>query len=108
MTVTTTAEGGCVASNGKPQEFPWPIPGGATLAVVLLMAVPRRRCWNRWLVLVLLLADIVAGLSACGSHTSKSTCTAYLPPTTAGTYTITVTGTSGSIMQTTTVTLTVQ
>jgi hypothetical protein len=108
MTVTTAAGSGCTASNGKTQEFPWSIPGGATLAVLALIAVPWRRRWNRWLALVLLLAGMVAGFSACGSHGSKGTCTAVTPSTTAGTYTITVTGASGSIMQTTTVTLTVQ
>jgi hypothetical protein len=107
MTIATAAAGGCSASNRNTQEFPWSIPGGATLAVLVLIAVPRRSRWNRWLALVLLVAGLAAGLSACGSG-STGTCTAITPPTTAGVYTITVTGASGTTTATGAVTLTVQ
>jgi hypothetical protein len=55
-----------------------------------------------------LLALLTGGLASCGGGGSGGGGNKGNPGTTAGSYTITVTGTSGSIMQTTTVTLTVQ
>lgn len=108
LTITTTAEGGCVAGSRSTQEFPWSLPGGAALAVLVVIAVPRRRHWNRWFALAVLLAGLSAGFSACGSSGLKATCNAITAPTTSGVYTITVTGTSGTTASIGPVTLTVQ
>ena len=96
LTINTTAEGGCAASNRNRQESPWSVPLGATLAALALIAVPRRRRWKQWLALAVMLAGLTAGISACGSSGTKGTCGAITPPTTSGVYTITVTGTSGA------------
>jgi hypothetical protein len=109
LTIDTTTAAGCQVSNMKPQQFPWPIPGGATLAVLVLVALPRRRQWSRWLALVLLAAGLVASLSACGSGSQTKTCgTAFRSPTTAGAYTVVITGTSGASSASGAITLTVE
>jgi hypothetical protein len=107
LTITTTAGGTCPIVSDRGQKLPWQIPGGAALAVHLLFAVPRRRRSSAWLALVLLLLCLAAGVSACSS-TGKSNCDTPTGRTTAGTYTITITGTSGVTSANGTVTLTVQ
>jgi hypothetical protein len=57
--------------------------------------------------LSLLLIAMVGGVSACGGGTTVCNA-AILAGTTAGTYTVTVTGTSGTITESGTVMLTVQ
>jgi subtilase family serine protease len=78
--------------------------GGALLAGFFVMGAPSRR--RRWSGLfgILFLTLVAAGISCGGgssSHTSK-------PGTPAGTYTIAVTATSGSLTHTTNVAITVQ
>jgi hypothetical protein len=55
-----------------------------------------------------LLTAFTFGAVACGGGTIPICNVVGPPPTTAGTYTITVTGTSGALTETGTVTLTVQ
>jgi hypothetical protein len=57
--------------------------------------------------MALLFVAMASGVSACGSRTTVCD-NAILAGTTPGTYTVTVTGTSGAITETGTVTLTVQ
>ncbi len=102
LTVTTTS--GATAGLTRPnmRGAPWYTAGGATLACLLLVAIPpRRRRWRTMLGMLVLLAAFAAGVSACAKKQSLPT------GTTQGTYTFTVTGTSGSITQTTTVTVNV-
>jgi hypothetical protein len=79
--------------------------GGMVLACILLFGIPaRRRRWRALLGMLALAAVFAGSMAACsggGGGGGK-------PGTTAGTYTITVTGTSGAITETGTVTLTVQ
>lgn len=108
LTVTTTA--GSSAKNENRSPF-WPPAGGATLALVLLFVKPRRRN-SLFTMLVLLILIASTGLMACGGGGSEAGGGGggnTNPGTTAGSYTITVTGTSGSTSATVgTVALTVQ
>jgi asparagine N-glycosylation enzyme membrane subunit Stt3 len=83
---------------------PWYTAAGATLACLLLIGIPaRRRSWLTMLGMLALLVALAGGVLACGSGGSIS-----IPGTTAGTYTITVTGISGTISAVNTISLTVQ
>jgi sugar lactone lactonase YvrE len=104
LTITTTA------ASAMNQPVPlWRVAGGAALACLALLISPARR--RRWLAMlcVLLFVIVVAG-GACGG--GSSTGGGGGPPpnqgTTPGTYTVTVTGVSGSMTATGTVALTVQ
>jgi hypothetical protein len=101
LTVSTTAT--TTSSRKQPATLFWPSAGGTALALLLLVRIPRRRSWLAMLGL-LALAVSVASVGCGGSSHSTGT---TLPGTTAGTYIVTVTGTSGSISQITTVTVTV-
>jgi hypothetical protein len=74
--------------------------GGITLAGLLMLVVPRRRRLPNMLAIALALLTIgsAAVVSGCSSGSSK---------TAVGNYTLTVTGTSGSVTQTATISLTV-
>jgi hypothetical protein len=83
--------------------------GGATMAALLFLAPPAfRRRWNPWLGL-LLFAVIAGAAIGCGGAMTKTTAptAATNPGTTAGSYTVTVTGISGATTATTAVTVTV-
>jgi hypothetical protein len=102
LTVNTTASSS--AENQKKILF-WPATGGATFGLVLLFVKPWKRK-DRLALIGLMLLFLSAGLIACGgggsgsggSSGSKTGITN--PGTTAGAYTITVTGTSGSLSTT--------
>ena len=80
--------------------------GEGTLAAILFLWLPfRRRKWQTMFGLLLLTAIIAA--TGCGTSKSTGT-TGGTSGTTAGAYTITVTGTSGSVQSTTKVSVTVQ
>ncbi len=110
MTVTTTAATTSGAL-GYPR-LPWYAPGGPALAGVLLVLLRKQR--RRWLSLLALLTvmTLAGGISSCGGGSSGGSGGAAggggIAGTTSGTYTVTVTGTSGSLSAQTTVTLTVQ
>lgn len=102
----------CTAKNRVPRRIPWYTGGGAVLACVLLAGIPARRRTTRSMLggAVSVLVLLTGGLGACGGGGSKG-CdapTAVTPSTTAGVYTITVTGISGTITATGTVALTVR
>ena len=82
--------------------------GGGSLACVMLCCVPsRRRRVRSILGMLLLLISLSSGMLACGGAGSVSGGTSN-PGTTAGTYTVAVTGTSGTITEVSPVTLTAQ
>jgi hypothetical protein len=105
LTVATTATTTTTAL-AKPAPGPWLPAGGAVLACLLLLISPsQRRRWRTLLGALVLLAAFTSGLLACGGGGSGGSTTT--PGTTPGSYTITVTGTSGALTATTTVNLTV-
>jgi hypothetical protein len=107
LTITTTTAGGCSEAQQTRREVPW-YGGGAILACLMLFGIPvRRRRWRAALVMAALLIVVAASLLAC-SGGSGSGCNDTTVGTTPGSYTITVTGTSGATTATGPVTLTVQ
>jgi N-acetylneuraminic acid mutarotase len=109
LTISTTASSGCQAVNGAHSPQLWKaIPTVAFGCLVLAGFSKRRRAWQKWIGGLLLLFALTFGISACGSGSSASTCSTVSSGTTTGAYTITVTGTSGSLSNTATLSLTVQ
>ncbi len=109
LTVLTTAATSGVLIRPKLRENPWYAAGGATLACLLLFGIPARRRRLRAMLGVLLsLAFLSSGVVSCGGGNSGGGGGGSgNTGTTTGSYTITVTGTAGSITQTTVVNLTV-
>jgi hypothetical protein len=111
LTIATTASqtGSCVAESRPTQRNPW-YTGGVALACLVLFGLPgRRRKLRSTLGMVLLFALCGWGVTACGGTGKGVGCpTDIAAGTTPGTYTITVTGTAGSLVETGTVTLIVQ
>jgi hypothetical protein len=78
------------------------------VACLLLFGIPaRQRGWRTMLGMLALFGALSGGVFACGGGGNAGGGTSN-PGTTAGTYTITVTGTSGTLTATTPITLTVQ
>jgi hypothetical protein len=108
LTVNTTA---ATSALNHARKLFWPSVGGAAFACVLLLGFPARRWkWQTTAGILVLIFLITCGEVACGggSNGGGGGGGGGNPGTTAGTYTITVTGTSGAISQTGTVVLTVQ
>ena len=106
LTVTTTA----ASAMNEPVRRLWPAAGGAVLACFVLIFVPaRRRSWLAVIAWVALFA-VVTGIGCGGGSGSSGGGGGGQKDlgTTPGTYTVTVTGVSGSMTQTGTVALTVQ
>ena len=80
--------------------------GGSALAALIVLIVPRRRAWQALLGMILL-GIVLVGTNGC-SVTSGKVAAQSKGGTTAGEYTVTVTGTSGSLQATTTIEVTVQ
>jgi hypothetical protein len=110
ITVSTTAATTGALVRPKSSAAPWFAAGGTALACLLFFGIPaRRRRWRSMLGMFVLLALLTGGLVSCGSKSSGGGGggSGGHSGTTTGTYTITVTGASGSITHTTSVTLTV-
>ncbi|MGA9061981.1 MAG: hypothetical protein WB341_09980 [Terracidiphilus sp.] len=110
LTVTTTAASN--ATNDLKRLF-WPSAGGTALALVLLFGVPKRG--RNWLTMTgLLLLVVSCAVMGCGGGGTSTTGEGTgggggNSGTTTGNYTVTVTGTSGTVSTTVgTVALTVQ
>jgi hypothetical protein len=116
LTISTTAATSGTLLYPKRHGVPWYAAGGATLTCFLLFGVPaRRRRWQSMLGMVVLLVLVAGGAVACGGGGgggggggSGGGGGGGNSGTTAGAYTITVTGTSGSTTASGIVTLTVQ
>jgi hypothetical protein len=111
LTIFTTAATSASLFHPKRPGLPWYATGGATLACLLLFGIPaRRRSWRMMLGMLMFLVALTGGVLACGGGGSGGGGGGGggISGTTAGAYTITVTGTSGSTTATGTVILTVQ
>jgi hypothetical protein len=113
LTISTTpsSTSSCTADNRMQRGVPWYAGGGAVLACVLMFGIPiKRRRWRSMLGMLALIVVFGGGVLACGGGGGGiSNCpTSITSGTTAGAYTVTVTGTSGTITATGTVALTVQ
>jgi hypothetical protein len=98
---------GAAAALHNPFRAMFGLSGGASLAAVLFLCLPFRR--RRWQALFSLLILAVLATAATGCVSSKSTTPSPTTGgTTAGSYIITVTGTSGSTNATTTIAVTVE
>lgn len=109
LSILTTARS--TAALYRPLQHLFTVGGGATLAALFFIWLPIRR--RRWQTLIGMLFFVVLALAAsgCGGSNSASLKASGSGPnsgTTAGNYTITVTGSSGSSQATTTVAITVQ
>jgi hypothetical protein len=117
LTITTTAATTSAFVAPKHNGAPWYAAGGVTLACLLLFGIPgRRRNWQTLVGMLLLLVAISGGVMACGGGGSGSTTSSggggstggtSNPGTTTGSYTVTVTATSGTVQATTNLQLTV-
>jgi predicted outer membrane repeat protein len=103
LTISTTAS---MVGKNRMMRLLWPS-AGTTLALMLMIGVPRRR--RAWLTMLgVLVLSIAVGAIGCGGGGGTGS-SGGNPGTTPGTYTVTVTGASGSVTGTVgTVTLTVQ
>jgi N-acetylneuraminic acid mutarotase len=115
LTISTTAATTSAVLIPKRPGNPWYAAGSASLALLLFIGNMRRRSALRTLTGMLsLLVMLCGGLMACGSGGTSSGGGGGggggtgIAGTTAGTYTVTITGTSGTITSTGSVTLTVQ
>lgn len=108
LTVTTVAPISCTATAEVDPIFSR-FTGGTAVACIVLLLVPSCRRWRRFLALLLFALVVAGGVTACGGGGgSKSGCSAFVPGTTPGTYSIAITGTSGSITATNTVSMTIE
>jgi len=109
LTILTTAATTGALADPWHEGVGWRRDGGAVLACILLFAAPTsRRRWRKGASLLALFVILVGGLAACGGGGSTDTNGPGNSGTTAGTYTVTVTGTSGATVESSTVNLTVQ
>lgn len=111
VTVSTTAAHTLVrkgpSGSAQLKTGGWLGAGGAALACVLLFGIPARKRYWKSLLGVLIFMAALGALSGCGGG-GGGTVTQNDPGTTAGAYTVTVTGTdAASVVETTTFTLTV-
>ena len=106
LTVSTTATS-ALLQNGE--GAPWQPAGAVALAALVMVAIPRRRKWSIWL--VLLIVAIGGGTLGCGGGGDSTTKPPSTPGTSAGGYVFTVTATdsaAATISTSTEVTFTVK
>jgi hypothetical protein len=103
LTISTTAQTTTLASS-QSHSAAWLAMAGLGL-IGVVMAMPSKRRGASSLLMTLLFMGALTALVGCGNSNSRQP--TVVPGTPAGTYTVTVTGTSGSATQTTTFSLTV-
>ena len=111
LTISTTAPsaGTCSSVNSMGQRFPWRTTGVTALACLLLFSNPKRkRAWRTLASILIFLACLAGGVTACGGNGRTACTNVAVAGTTPGLYTITITGVSGATKATGTLTLTVQ
>jgi subtilase family serine protease len=112
LTISTTAASTAALARPRRPAIPWYAAATTALACVLLFGIPaQRRRWSTMLGMLALLVALTGGALACGGGANNGGGGGggtSNPGTTAGTYTITVTGTSGAITASAAVQLTVQ
>jgi hypothetical protein len=108
QTATLTISSTAATALNQPMKLFWPSTGGAVLALAFFFGIPKRRSWLAMVGLLVLFVSVAGIGCGGGSGTSSGGGTSSNPGTTSGTYTVAVTATSGSIQQTTNVTVTVQ
>jgi hypothetical protein len=103
-TSTLTVQTASTTAAATPKSSPWPfaVPALAVIGIFFLPGKKRRR-WTTLAVLAVASLGAFSALTACGGGFGL-----VVPESGAGTYTLTITGTSGSVQQSTTVQLTVQ
>lgn len=105
LTISTTAPSPGSSAQARPSELRWLARGGTALAFCLIFGVStKRKNWRSALGLAGLCVVLLCGVQACGGIGGGSQ---RNPGTTPGSYTVTVTGTSGALQQTTTFVITV-
>jgi hypothetical protein len=110
LTITTTAPTSAMFVHPTPAHN-WRAEGGTAVAFLLLLGVPtcRRRNWRTWVSVLMLMAGLSNGIVACGGGSSSSGPPPVTTPgTTPGTYVVTITATSGSLMASATLNVVVQ
>jgi hypothetical protein len=103
ITVTTTAPQSATLT-GVPDLYGMPTGGVIMVAGVFLAGIPGKRRRRSKILGLLAVAFLLAGVGCGGGGSGRTT----VPGTPAGTFTVTVTGTSGTLTHSTTFTLTVQ
>jgi hypothetical protein len=108
LTINASAPASVVRASGpSAQRMGWfAASGGAMLACVFLLGIPaRRRKWRSFLSLIIL--AVLTGAIGCGGGGGGSSTSSPAPPapptsgstpTAAGTYTVVVTGTQGTLV----------
>ena len=109
LTISTVAPtSGCSATLLRQSGVPWST-ASSTLACLLLFGIPaQRRSWRTMIGMVALLVVLTGGVLACGGGSGSACSVNNTPGTTAGAYTITVTGTVGTTTVTGPIVLNVQ
>jgi hypothetical protein len=97
LTVGTT---GTSAALRQDERSPWLPAGGVTLALLVMMGIPRLRRRSTWLVMLFLV--IGAGAVGCGGGGGSTSTQPVNPGTTAGTYVFTVNAVDSVVATTTT------
>jgi sugar lactone lactonase YvrE len=111
LTINTTAPSSSAMIRPVRSKGSWYAVGGTALACLMLAGVPARRRWRSLLGMIALLFVAMIAIGACGGGGSSGGGGGggqTIPGTTAGTYTVTVTATSGNTSATGTVGLTVE
>jgi hypothetical protein len=109
LKVFTNGSGSAAIRTPAPGPFRWPLAGGTTFACVLLICCPvRRRILRSVLGTFAATTLLIFWINACGGGVGPQSNGTLSSVATPGTYVITITGTSGQLTSSTTITVAVQ